>query len=167
MPGKSEIVRAVREALDNLEVVKPWTDTEGTRAVMTKLCGDWPRIRLQSRCGRRGTRLWRMALRRHLARIRAQAFPRRSVDRCALGCGVRMGQFRAHRRGLRKASPGSRRVPFDDLHRLQPGQIRGDRGAACREGLGVQRLPGLRMLGCWRPGKGVMTTGRSGISRLR
>ena len=38
MPGKSEIMRAVREGLDNLEVVKPWTDTEGTRAVMTKLC---------------------------------------------------------------------------------------------------------------------------------
>ena len=38
MPGKSEIMRAVREGLDNLEVVKPWTDTKGTRAVKTKLC---------------------------------------------------------------------------------------------------------------------------------
>ena len=38
MPGKSEIMRAVREGLDNLEVVKPWTDTEGSKAVKTKLC---------------------------------------------------------------------------------------------------------------------------------
>ena len=38
MPGKSEIMRAVREGLGNLEVVKPWTDTEGTKAVKTKLC---------------------------------------------------------------------------------------------------------------------------------
>ena len=38
MPGKFEIMRAVREGLDNLEVVKPWTDTEGTKAVKTKLC---------------------------------------------------------------------------------------------------------------------------------
>ena len=38
MPGKSEIMRAVREGLYNLEVVKPWTDTEGSKAVKTKLC---------------------------------------------------------------------------------------------------------------------------------
>ena len=38
MPGKFEIMRAVREGLDNLEVVKPWTDTKGTKAVKTKLC---------------------------------------------------------------------------------------------------------------------------------
>ena len=38
MPGKSEIMRAVRDGLDNLEVVKPWTDTKGTKAVKTKLC---------------------------------------------------------------------------------------------------------------------------------
>ena len=38
MPGKSEIMRAVREGLCNLEVVKPWTDTEGSKAVKTKLC---------------------------------------------------------------------------------------------------------------------------------
>ena len=31
-------MRAVRDGLDNLEVVKPWTDTEGTKAVKTKLC---------------------------------------------------------------------------------------------------------------------------------
>ena len=38
MPGKSEIMRAVRDGLGNLEVVKPWTDTKGTKAVKTKLC---------------------------------------------------------------------------------------------------------------------------------
>ena len=39
MPGKFEIMRAVRDGLDNLEVVKPWTtDTEWTKAVKTKLC---------------------------------------------------------------------------------------------------------------------------------
>ena len=39
MPGKFEPMRAVRDGLDNLEVVKPWTtDTEGTKAVKTKLC---------------------------------------------------------------------------------------------------------------------------------
>ena len=31
-------MRAVRDGLDNLEVVKPWTDTKGTKAVKTKLC---------------------------------------------------------------------------------------------------------------------------------
>ena len=39
MPGKFETMRAVRDGLDNLEVVEPWTtDTEGTKAVKTKLC---------------------------------------------------------------------------------------------------------------------------------
>ena len=34
MPDKFETMRAVRDGLDNLEVVKPWTtDTEGTKAV--------------------------------------------------------------------------------------------------------------------------------------
>ena len=31
-------MRAVRDGLDNLEVVKPWTDTEETKAVKTELC---------------------------------------------------------------------------------------------------------------------------------
>ena len=38
MPGKFEIMRAVREALDNLEIDDPKGDTEWTKAVKTKLC---------------------------------------------------------------------------------------------------------------------------------
>ena len=38
MPGKSEIMRAVRDGLDNLEVDDPKGDTEWTKAVKTKLC---------------------------------------------------------------------------------------------------------------------------------
>ena len=38
MPGKSEIMRAVRDGLDNLEIDDPKGDTEWTKAVKTKLC---------------------------------------------------------------------------------------------------------------------------------
>ena len=38
MPGKSEITRAVRDGLDNLEIGDPKGDTEWTKAVKTKLC---------------------------------------------------------------------------------------------------------------------------------
>ena len=38
MPGKFEIMRAVREGLDNLEIDDPKGDTEWTKAVKTKLC---------------------------------------------------------------------------------------------------------------------------------
>ena len=38
MPGKSEITRAVRDGLDNLEIDDPKGDTEWTKAVKTKLC---------------------------------------------------------------------------------------------------------------------------------
>ena len=38
MSGKSEIMRAVRDGLDNLEIDNPKGDTEWTKAVKTKLC---------------------------------------------------------------------------------------------------------------------------------
>ena len=38
MPGKSEIMRAVRDGLDNLEIDDPKGPTEWTKAVKTKLC---------------------------------------------------------------------------------------------------------------------------------
>ena len=38
MPGKSEIMSAVRDGLDNLEIDDPKGDTEWTKAAKTKLC---------------------------------------------------------------------------------------------------------------------------------
>ena len=38
MPGKFEIMRAVQDGLDNLEIDDPRGDTEWTKAVKTKLC---------------------------------------------------------------------------------------------------------------------------------
>ena len=38
MPGKFEIMRAVRDGLDNLEIDDPKGDTEWTKAVKTTLC---------------------------------------------------------------------------------------------------------------------------------
>ena len=38
MPGKFEIMRAVRDGLDNLEIDDPKGDTKWTKAVKTKLC---------------------------------------------------------------------------------------------------------------------------------
>ena len=150
MPGKFEIMRTIRDGLDNLEIDDPKGDTEWTKAVKTTLCetgrefgfkvgaggvdnpgyGEWlydvTWLEYERECGD-GFKWPSTAL------IEAHL-----VAECEWHRDKNFEEIVYDFEKLLLARTGIR---FDDLHRLQSGQVRGGRGAACQEGQGVQRLP--------------------------
>ena len=70
MPGTLEIMSAVRKGLDSLQLVEADADSTWTKCIKTRLCDIGRGFGYQvgsKRCGGSKPRLWRMALRRHLA----------------------------------------------------------------------------------------------------
>ena len=146
MPGKSEIMRAVREGLDNLEVVKPWTDTKGSKAVKTKLCEIGREFKFKVGAKRNEVEKAYRDFGEWLYDVtwleyEPKPFPDGLLIDVHLVAECEWGNFEHIVEDFEKLLQARTGFRLDDLHRLQPGQIRGDRGAACREGLGVQRLP--------------------------
>ena len=94
MPNSFNIIHAVRRGLDDLQVDGAESNVVWTQAIKTELCRIGRREfplqgrRALSRGREVRPRLWRMALRRHLARIRR----RWMCDGRTPGRRVRMGR---------------------------------------------------------------------------
>ena len=174
MPGKSEIMRAVRDGLDNLEVDDPKGDTEWTKAVKTKLC----KIGREFGCKVGAGGVDNLDYGEWLYDVTWLEYERESDDfkwpsaalikaplvaECEWGRGNNLGYIVEDFEKLLLARADVRLMIFDGNH--EPGSRRSPDGLLGRSGSSTAPAP--RMLGCWRPGKGVMTTGDSGISRLR
>ena len=142
MPGKSEIMRAVCKSLNSLEILPSAPDGDWFPAIATKLCVLGRKFGFQVGAARVAdeNRDWPEWL-YDVTWLEYEHEGERLLIEAPLVAECEWGKEGDIKDDFEKLLLARTGFPFDDLHRLQPGQVRGDRGAACQEGQGVQRLP--------------------------
>ena len=166
MPGKSEIMRAVRDGLNNLEVDISERDTVWTKTIKTKLC-EIGQDRFGCKVGARDVDKAARDYGEWLYDVTWLEYERYGLLIDAhLVAECEWSDFEAIVEDFEKlllARAGVRLMIFDGNY--EPGSK--EIAERLAGGSGSSTAPAPRMLGCWRPGKGVMTAGCSSISRLR
>ena len=173
MPVKFEIMRALCEGLNSLEIDKPESRTEWNKAVKTELCkigrrfgySVYARSNEVNKAYRdEGEWLYDVTWLEYEKGARGELVNLVDAPLVAECEGGNKGDIEDDFEKLLLARPHVRLMIFKGIS--EPDSKRGSPNGLPAWS-GSSTAPAPRMPGCWRPGKKVRTIGRSGISRLR